>query len=145
MVVLQLLLRAAAVPHSHGHESLADSDHHLRRPHVHLGEHVHPVCSPPRVTRLGDISTESAQHSMAQSVPLPLDSHEHGAVYVGFERLSGAGSRITLADVNAAGRLLMTAGLTDVAPKPGVSAEHSGGHTWVTTSPLLFLPHRLRI
>jgi hypothetical protein len=90
LVIVQLLLRGAAVPHCHAHDGRTQSADHANRPHVHVPGHSH--------SHAGDRHHSNQRHSHGHdesrreghlpATPLPIDpgsvplEHDQDTVYL---------------------------------------------------------------
>lgn len=151
LILVQLLLRGVAVPHSHAHDDRATRDDHDSRPHIHLHGYAHAprfeqaICEHPYRVELPNGRGRAPLSLVLMAVP-PLEDHDQDAIYVGVEIL-----------INSAGRTPLDSLSFSDGAMPTAEPLSQGGAPWriVTRSIgppdgdfLTFrdlLPHLLRI
>jgi len=143
LAIVQLLLRAVAVPHCHAHENLPSDADHAERPHIHVTGHSHS--SDHNADKLGH-SHRHDDHSELPVPTFPSPNHDQTAFYVGCDVLTAAVERVELPAADGHSLLDSDFGrVADSVLPPFVACSVPGPPEGSIFAPLLVLPHMLRL
>jgi len=143
LAIIQLMLRGAAVPHCHAHESLPSEAGHGERPHIHLTVQSHS--SDHNADKHGH-SHRHVNHAELPSPTTPSPDHDQSVLYVGCDVLTAAVERLELPAAD--GDSMIDSDFDRVADSvlpQFVACSKTRPPERSIFPPLLVLPHMLRL